>query len=125
MKIPHYFILENDEHHVSLLLHILETTGEFTYQVFSHTTALLIALKEKTPSLILCKVSITGCDAREICTNPSISAPMIFLSDLYEDEERRSCFLDSHHPYISAPFYPEKIIPLLQAKIEYSPRFSA
>jgi len=111
MNAPRYFILENDDNNLSLLLYILNDIGEYSYKVFNRTSELLGALKNDTPSIILCKVSIAGCDVREVCNSNLVNQPMIFLSDLYQSEERRSCFLESEHPYISAPFYPEKLIP--------------
>jgi len=117
MAVPQYFILESDENNLSLLLYILSDSGEFTYKSFNKISSLLDALKNERPNLIICKVSISGCDVREICRSELASAPFIFLSDLYKGEERRSCFLESQYPYISAPFYPEKILPHIEQSL--------
>lgn len=109
MTTPHYLILDNDEINSDVLIHVLEFIGEFTYQIYTKPIDLIKALQNNKPDIIFCNVTAKGCDIRELCHRNEIDIPLIFISVLYKSEERRKCFLESEHPYITTPLTTEKI----------------
>ncbi len=102
-------ILDNDDCNSEVLIQVLDFIGKFTYQLFSTPSELLNALKQAEPDVIFCNVTMRGSDARELCNNKEIKIPFIFISVLYPSEERRICYLESGHPYITSPLTPQLI----------------
>ncbi len=103
MSTPRYMILDNDNISAELLIELLEHIGDCICQVFTSPLQLLSALNQNEPDLIFCNATAIGCDARELCKNKEINSPMVFISALTKHEERRRCFLDSAHQYITSP----------------------
>jgi len=109
MTLSRYMILDNDKINSEVIVDMLEYIGECSYQLFTSPSQLLDALKFDHPDLIICNITARNCDARELCKNTEINIPFIFISVLNKSEERRHCYIDSGHPYITSPLTPEII----------------
>ena len=87
----------------------LKISVEVNYQVCTTHSEVIDSLKYSEPDCIICNVTANGCDSRKLCNNNEINVPFIFISDLYKNEERRRCYIDSGYPYISGPILSETI----------------
>jgi len=113
MTNPDFIILDNGTMHSGILAEILTRVGNYSYLVLTAPSQVIEALKICEPKAVFCNVTARNCDTRELCENKELDIPFIFTSDLFKDEERRSCYLESGFPYLSAPFTIDSVAALI------------
>ncbi|NOR51931.1 MAG: hypothetical protein GQ470_04870 [Gammaproteobacteria bacterium] len=81
----------------------------YTTVSFNSIEALKNSLGSYRPDVIICEASTRGLDARELFPDISDNYPLVIISSINKPDERRKCFLQEKHRYLSVPYFPEEI----------------
>ena len=107
----------DDEYNIQeLIRHYLEREG-YQVQVFSDGIALLAALKERTPNLVILDVMMPGIDGFDVCRHirQTSNVPIIFVSAKDQPEDRVTGISLGSDDYLVKPFLPQELMARVEA----------
>lgn len=100
-------IIDMDKISASILNEYLH--DKFDCKFYSSSEELLQNFKKDKCDAIACDAFNSGEDARTVCLEMGEKLSIVFLSSMSSDEERRTCFLDEKHQYITKPFSAQEV----------------
>lgn len=117
-------IIDDMPHHLKLLQHYLQQYDFYIYLADSGAMALEILKSGKCkPDLILLDAIMPEMDGYEVCrtlkSNPQLAdIPVIFMTSLWESNDRISAFSVGASDFLTKPFPPEELVARMTVHLE-------
>jgi len=110
------YVVDDENNIQELIRHYLEREG-YQVEVFSDGIALLAALQERTPSLIILDVMMPGIDGFDVCRQirQKSNVPIIFVSAKDQPEDRVTGISLGSDDYLVKPFLPQELMARVEA----------
>ena len=104
---------------------VREFLGEqFEYQVCRNPSHVLVQIAAFKPDLLICDAITPGEDMREVCIQISRLIPIIMLSSMNRNEERRTCYLEHTHSYLTKPYSQDDLIQSVNSALKQSNKYA-
>ena len=108
-------ILDSDPIGFSLISGYLKESFECKH--YSTADELIKNFDTDKCTVIACDAFNSGVEGRKICSQIGTVFSIIFLSSMTKDEERRSCFLDDKHQYMTKPYSGNDLIDAVEVSL--------